>query len=96
MCGGAQIHVLDQATFRPVRTAVAVLTAVRELAGEELRWRDPPYEYETRKRPIDILWGHDGLRHGVDAGEGPDEIMAGAERGLAAFDAEVAPYLLYD
>jgi uncharacterized protein YbbC (DUF1343 family) len=95
MCGGGQIHVLDAASFRPVHTAVAILCAARELAGDALEWRAPPYEYETEKSPIDILWGHDGLRRGVDAGDGPDTILDGADEEVAAFSASVAPYLLY-
>jgi uncharacterized protein YbbC (DUF1343 family) len=35
-CGGCFIHVLDPEAFRPVRTAVAVLLAVRELNSELL------------------------------------------------------------
>jgi uncharacterized protein YbbC (DUF1343 family) len=96
MCGGGQIHVLDERVFRPVHTAVAILRAAREVAGDELRWRDPPYEYELEKPPIDILWGHDGLRRDIDAGRHPDAILAGTEEDLAKFSASVAPYLLYD
>jgi hypothetical protein len=46
--------------------------------------------------PIDILWGHGGLREGIDAGAGPDEILAGTVEEIAAFEASVRPYLLYD
>jgi uncharacterized protein YbbC (DUF1343 family) len=88
--------VLDERVFRPVHTAVAILRAAREVAGDELRWRDPPYEYELEKPPIDILWGHDGLRRDIDAGRHPDAILAGTEEDLAKFSASVAPYLLYD
>jgi uncharacterized protein YbbC (DUF1343 family) len=96
VCGGGQIHVLDPQAFRPVRTAVAILSAVRAVSGEELEWREPPYEYEAEKPPIDILWGHDGLRLGVDAGAGVDAILAGPEAEIAAFSDTAAPYLLYD
>jgi uncharacterized protein YbbC (DUF1343 family) len=96
LCGGGQIHVLDHASFRPVHTAVAILCAARELAGEQFEWRAPPYEYEAEKRPIDILWGHEGLRTGVDAGAAPEDILRGTEEELAGFSASVAPYLLYD
>lgn len=43
-------------------------------------WKQPPYEYETEKMPIDILWGSPALRTWVE-GEGPalDGIMADAE-----------------
>ncbi|HSH76857.1 MAG TPA: DUF1343 domain-containing protein [Longimicrobiales bacterium] len=96
MCGGCQIHLLDEGAFRPVRTAVSILTAVRELAGDAFAWRPPPYEYETRKPPIDLLWGYDGLRLGLDAMKSADAILAGADAEVAAFREAVAPYLIYD
>ena len=46
--------------------------------------------------PIDILWGHDGLRTGIDAGAGPDEILEGVDVALTRFSAEVEPDLLYE
>ena len=38
--------------------------------GEALlfAWRQPPYEYETVKLPIDILSGGTALREAIDAG----------------------------
>jgi uncharacterized protein YbbC (DUF1343 family) len=95
-CGGGQLHVHDASIYRPVYTAVAMLSVVREIAPDELRWREPPYEYETERPPIDILWGHDGLRLGIDAGEGADEILEGTDEEIESFSAAVAPYLLYE
>ncbi len=95
VCGGAQLHVTDREAFRPVRAAVSVLRAVRDLAGDALRWREPPYEYETEKMPIDILWGHDGLRTGIDEGAPVERILAGIDEEIAAFRREASPYLLY-
>lgn len=69
LCGGAQIHVIDRKAFRPFKTSVAILKAVRELYPEERLWRDPPYEYEYEKLPIDILAGSDNLRLGIDKGK---------------------------
>lgn len=95
MCGGVQIHVTDREAFRPVATAVALLRAARDLAPSDFAWRPPPYEYEEEKLPIDILWGGTGLREGIDAGAGPEKILAGVDEELAAFAARVAPHLLY-
>ncbi|HSB51328.1 MAG TPA: DUF1343 domain-containing protein [Dissulfurispiraceae bacterium] len=69
LCGGAQIHVSDRLRFRPFKTAVAILKAVRELNHREKLWRDPPYEYETEKLPFDILSGSDRLRKDIDRSE---------------------------
>ena len=96
LCGGAQLHVTDPSAFAPVRTAVEVLAAARALAPDRFEWRAPPYEYEHNLPPIDILWGHDGLRTGLEAGASAGEIMKEAERELDDFDASVAPCLLYD
>jgi uncharacterized protein YbbC (DUF1343 family) len=95
MCGGGQIHVTDVRAFRPVHTAVAILAAVKALAPDAFAWRSPPYEYETVKPPIDILWGSDVLRSAIDGGASADDILAGSNAELEAFAAGVAPYLLY-
>jgi uncharacterized protein YbbC (DUF1343 family) len=68
LCGGIQLHVTDRRHFRPFKTSVAILKAIRELYPKERLWRDPPYEYEYEKLPIDILSGSDRLRHEIDQG----------------------------
>jgi uncharacterized protein YbbC (DUF1343 family) len=96
MCNGVQIHVTDRTAFEPVRAAVELFRAARVLAPDDFDWRPPPYEYEERLMPIDILWGHDGLRLGVDAGRTTKEILAGVQEECAAFREAARPYVLYD
>jgi len=74
LCGGAQLHVTNRETFRPFKTAVAVLKAVKELYPEEPLWKDPPYEYVTNKPPFDILAGTSRLREEMDRGETLDSL----------------------
>lgn len=95
VCGGVQIHPTDLDAFRPVATAVALFRAARALAPTEFAWRQPPYEYEETMLPIDILWGSDGLREGLERGASVSAILRGVDEELAAFADEVAPYLLY-
>lgn len=95
-CGGAQLHVLDRDLFRPVRAAVSILRACRLLSPEDFGWRDPPYEYEEEVPPIDILWGHDGLREGIDGGASVDEILDGVDVELIDFSRSAEPYLFYE
>jgi uncharacterized protein YbbC (DUF1343 family) len=95
LCGGAQLHVTDRAAFRPVRTAVAVLRAAKDLASGEFAWRRPPYEYETEKMPIDILWGSDVLRKGLEAGHTAGEILAGAGDEVREFEEMAGEFSLY-
>lgn len=94
-CGGVQIHVDDRRAFRSVRLAVALFRAMKDQAPDGFGWRPPPYEYEERLMPIDILWGHAGLREGIDAGASVAEILRGVEEECAAFGRGVATFLLY-
>ena len=41
-------------TFRPVEAGVALIEAFRASDPGQFRWRDPPYEYELEKLPIDM------------------------------------------
>ncbi|GAB5046002.1 exo-beta-N-acetylmuramidase NamZ family protein [Thermodesulfovibrio sp. TK110] len=68
LCGGAQIHVIDREKFKPFKTAIAILLAVKELYPEVNLWREPPYEYEFDKLPFDILTGSDRLRIEIEKG----------------------------
>lgn len=95
LCGGAQLHVLEPEAFEPVRTAVAILTAVKALAPDHFEWRQPPYEYEDTLLPIDMLWGHEGLRSGIDAGESGDQILAAVDEELVDFSRSADPHLIY-
>jgi len=95
VCSGVQIHVTDPGRFDSIRTAVALLKAARE-QSPEFAWRPPPYEYEETLMPIDILWGHQGLREGIDAGLSTDQVLEGTPGECTAFRQECSPYLLYD
>ncbi len=96
LCGGAQLHVVDAAVFEPVRTAVEILVVARDLAPSDFGWRSPPYEYEETLMPIDILWGHDGLRLGIDSGDSAQTIFDATHDDVESFMSEADRFRLYD
>ena len=57
LCGGAQIHVMNRNEFRPFQTGVEIIRQVRKIYPEQFQWRQPPYEYEWNRLPIEILIG---------------------------------------
>jgi uncharacterized protein YbbC (DUF1343 family) len=95
-CGGCQIHVVDRRAFKPVVTGVAVIEELRHADPDAFAWRPPPYEYEHRLQPIDILGGSDRLRQRIDAGERAEDIAASWAADEAAFRALRRPFLLYE
>ena len=57
LCGGAQIHVLDRNAFCPFQTGVEIIRCIRKLSSDKFAWKQPPYEYDWKKLPIEILLG---------------------------------------
>ena len=95
-CGGCQIHVTDRGAFQPVITGVALIDMFRRLEPGRFAWRQPPYEYEHDKMPIDILAGSDVLRQQIESGMPIREIAGSWEDDEAAFRRLRAPYLMYE
>src|SRR6266566_1875328 len=73
-CDGVQIHVTDVARFRPYVTGLAVISAARRLRPRRFAWKRPPYEFERRRLPIDILLGTDRIRRALERGRPLREI----------------------
>jgi len=94
-CGGCQIHVLDRRAFRPVETGVALLAAFRACGPGRFEWRQPPYEYEHEKLPIDILAGSSELREQIEGGVPASEIARSWRPGVESFLDTRRKYLLY-
>ena len=94
-CGGCQIHVTNRTTFRAVETGVALLEVFRATDPSRFVWRDPPYEYETEKMPIDILAGSAELRQQMDRGIPAREIAESWTASVREFEKVRERYLLY-
>jgi uncharacterized protein YbbC (DUF1343 family) len=94
-CGGCQIHVTDRDAFQPVKTGVALIAMFRRFDPVRFQWRQPPYEYEHEKMPIDILAGSDVLRQQIESGMPVEDIAASWRGDEEAFLRLRRPYLLY-
>jgi uncharacterized protein YbbC (DUF1343 family) len=94
-CGGCQLHVLDRLTFAPLRTAVELIAEFRRENPDNFAWREPPYEYEHEKEPIDILYGSDQLRRTLDEDGSVPDLIASWRADEDAFRRERQQFLLY-
>ena len=95
-CAGFQLHVTDSAVFKPYRTSLALLQATLELYPQTFRYKQPPYEYEFERLPLDLILGDAGIRRQLEAGVSVLAVEADWQRELAAFDLLRARYFLYD
>lgn len=61
-CAGAQIHVTDRRKFPSFTCAIEILRYLFHRYPGQFAWKQPPYEYEFHKLPIDILLGNGWFR----------------------------------
>jgi len=95
LCLGVFVHPTDRQAFNPVRTALALLRGIVALYPGRFAWKQPPYEYETEKLPIDVISGGPWVREWAE-GRHPWSDYDEKERAdAAAFQAERRNYLLY-
>ncbi len=67
VCGGIQVHVRDRRIFESIITYTAAISFINKMWPDDFSWKNPPYEYETIKLPIDILAGGTQWRQDVES-----------------------------
>ena len=94
-CGGVQMHVTDRRVFPVVEAGVVLLDAFRRADSAAFQWREPPYEYEYVKPPIDILAGSARLREALESGVSPRALAQEWQPEVDAFLKVRASFLAY-
>jgi len=73
-CRGFQIHIVDPLVYKPYTTTLTLLRAVIKHHKDAFEWKMPPYEYEFKKMPIDLIIGDQTIRGRIEAGDEIDAI----------------------
>ncbi|MBW1635509.1 MAG: DUF1343 domain-containing protein [Deltaproteobacteria bacterium] len=94
-CTGFQIHVTNSSLYQPYRTSLALLQAVLLLYPEKFSYKEPPYEYEFERLPLDLILGDKEMRLQLEDGVTLDTIEAAWQEELRAFELGRAKYFLY-
>ena len=74
LCGGVQIHVTDEAAWKPVATYVALTALARAQDPERFRFRTERYEYVDTIPAFDLLTGSAEARRAIEAGADMREV----------------------
>ncbi len=100
LCSGFQIHVDDEAydheKFKPYRLMALFFKVLHESQPGIFSWRQPPYEYEHERLPIDLLNGGPEIRHWVDdRAAQPGDLEKLLRKEEKAWSEERKDFLLY-
>jgi uncharacterized protein YbbC (DUF1343 family) len=95
-CSGFQIHVTDQSSFLPYRTSLTILQAAMLLYPRQFEYKQPPYEYEYQRLPMDLILGDRGVRTQLEQGRPVTELEADWVEDLQEFNRMRHRYFLYE
>ena len=95
VCKGFHIHVLDPCAYQPYMTSLLLLQAVLKNHKDRFQWKQPPYEYEYDKLPIDLILGDVNIRQRIENLDPLDAIAASWENDLKRFIKTSRKYHLY-
>jgi len=94
-CNGFQLHLTDLDRYRPYATSLALVQAVIATHREDFSWTAPPYEYEVRHLPIEIIVGNADLHRHLERGIPVVDLERSWEPDIEEYRKLRAPYLLY-
>ncbi len=94
-CRGLQIHVTDPGRFKPYLTSLRLLQAVLRHHPQAFSWKEPPYEYEFERAPIDLILGDRSVRRRLENQDDITAVEAAWQQGLSDFTRLSHPYHLY-
>jgi uncharacterized protein YbbC (DUF1343 family) len=96
LCGGVQLHVVKHEAFQPVRAGLAIVAHFRQVWGDAFHWRTEPYEFVSDIPAIDLLFGSDRERLGLEAGVAWRELAKTWEAEEDLFQQQRRSFLLYE
>ena len=94
-CNGFQIHITQPQEFNSFNTSLHLLQSVRIAHKDQFQWKSPPYEYEVKRLPIDLIIGDGSIRKRFEANEPIERIAASWQNKLEEFKELSRKYHLY-
>ncbi|MEE4114494.1 MAG: DUF1343 domain-containing protein [Desulfobacteraceae bacterium] len=94
-CKGFQIHVTDPEVYSPYALSLAFYQAIYQAYPDRFAYKQPPYEYEYERLPMDLILGDRRIRLQIESGTPLRAIMSGWETPLAAYSKMIESLYLY-
>jgi uncharacterized protein YbbC (DUF1343 family) len=95
ICRGFFLHVFDRVAFKPYYTTLTLIRVLRLLYPEQVVWKQPPYEYENERLPLDLLIGDPKVRQDLEGGISIDDLELAWQDDLAEFTRRRKGFFLY-
>ena len=93
VCGGAQLILEDKTKLRSYELALCFLKSFMDLYEKEFDWKKPPYEYEYKNLPINLILGSNQIEDSLKKGTPFDSFW---KFGLKGYQEKAQEIFLYE
>ncbi len=95
VCKGVLVGPFGGDVFRSFAVYYELMRLVLGWYPGEFKWKEPPYEFEYERLPIDMICGCDWVREGVEGNIPFRELEERVSRGVEEYFERVSDLLLY-
>jgi uncharacterized protein YbbC (DUF1343 family) len=94
-CKGFQIHITEPAVYSSYALSLGLYQAVYQMYPDRFAYKQPPYEYEYERLPMDLIVGDQKVRHQIESGISITDIVSTWHGSLSAYRQMINPLMLY-
>jgi uncharacterized protein YbbC (DUF1343 family) len=94
-CKGVQIHVMEIDKYKPYLYSLILLQEIMRTHPNGFQFKPPPYEYEFKRLPMDLILGSRKLRKNLEAMNDPLELEKAWQGPLQQFKQASQAFYLY-
>jgi uncharacterized protein YbbC (DUF1343 family) len=95
VCKGILVHPEDIKTFQSFEVYFEVIRLLKAAYPDQFKWKEPPYEFEYKRPPIDMICGSSFIRESLEKNVPFHEIEPGIEEGIQKYAETIDNFLLY-
>ncbi|NOX33324.1 MAG: DUF1343 domain-containing protein [Deltaproteobacteria bacterium] len=96
VCKGFQIHITSKKDFKPYFSSLLLMQLIIKYHEKDFKFKNPPYEYEFEKMPIDLILGSKKLRSQLAGLQDLTLLSDQWQKDLDNFNLLSGKYHLYD
>lgn len=95
VCNGILVHPGNPDLFESFAVYYEIIRLANHFYPEHFKWKEPPYEFEYERPPIDMICGSDIIRKSIAENTPFEELRPPVDSQIQAFGQQVSDYLLY-
>lgn len=95
ICQGIMVIPITPETFESFAVYYEIIRLVAHDYKDEFRWKQPPYEFENTRLPMDMICGKPFIRESIENNRPFSDIKPLIEQELLVYKDIIADYLLY-